>query len=330
MIKFLYPIWLIALLIIPLYWYYEWKKLRFRRPRLSFPLVHRFKKFYKHHHWQYWIPVITKSLLILLLVLALARPRHVIEKRNQSLKGIDIVFGLDISGSMLAVDFQPVNRMEAAKKVALNFIKNRESDRIGIVTFSEYAYTQAPLTNNYSFLKEIIENIDVDREQMGTAIGNGIATSVARLKNSEAKSKIIILITDGKNNTGEIDPFTSAEIAKTLGIKIYCVAVGSKGPVDYPVEDPIFGTRFQKVLIDMDIESLNKIAQITGTHQAYIATNSIELQKIIRDIDKLEKSDIKQNKYYEYIELFQYLLLLSIIMLILDILFRTILRKELP
>lgn len=330
MIKFLHPYWFFALIIIPLYWYYEWVKLRFHRPRIVFPLVHRFKSMYKHHHWQYWVPVISKSLLIFLLIMTLARPRKVIEQRDQSIKGIDIIFSMDISGSMLAVDFQPVNRLEASKKVAMNFIKNRESDRIGIVTFSEFAYTQAPLTTSYQFLNEILEQVEVDKENQGTAIGNGIATAVARLKDSKAKSKIIILITDGKNNSGEIDPFSAADIAKTLGIKIYCIAVGSKGPVDYPFEDPIFGIRYQKVIIDMDMESLNKIAQVTGTHQAYQATNSVELQKIIREIDKLEKSDIKQNKYYEYVELFQIFLMLALIMLILDILFRTIFRNELP
>lgn len=330
MFQFLYPYWLLALILIPLYWLYEWKYLKNKRPRIKFPLVSVVKLFYKKNHWSVYIPLILKSLIIALIVLSLARPRQVFARKDINKKGVDIVFALDVSGSMLAVDFKPVNRMEAAKKVAGQFVQKRDSDRIGIVTFAEYAYTQAPLTLDYNMILNVIDNLKVDEEQSGTAIGNGIATAITRLKNSEAKSKVIILITDGRNNAGEIDPLSAAELAKTLGIKIYCVAVGSTGPVDYPFIDPIFGVQYQKVTIDMDVPSLNKIAQLTGTKKASVASNTTELNDILSEINHLEKSEIKQKNYYEYQETFFYFLIILALITLYEILRRTLLRKEIP
>ncbi len=330
MIEFLHPLWLIALIIIPLYWYYEWKYKNKKKPRIQYALVEVLKDINKKSHWTVYIPVILKTLLFLLVILALARPRQVLVRKDINKKGVDIVFALDVSGSMLAVDFKPVNRMEAAKKVATEFVQKREQDRIGIVTFAEYAYTQAPLTLDYNMIFSVINELKVDEEQSGTAIGSGIATAITRLKNSDAKSKVIILITDGRNNAGEIDPISAAELAKTLGIKVYCVAVGSTGPVDYPFIDPIFGLQYQKVMIDMDIPAMNKIAQITGTGKASVATNSNELNNILEEINRLEKTEIKQNNYYEYEETFPIILCLIIILILYDILRRTVLRKDIP
>lgn len=330
MIRFLNPLWLYVLIIIPLYWLYEWKFLHKRKPRVNYPLIKIIKSINHTNHWIMYLPILAKSMMLTLLIFSLARPQLIQVKKNINTKGVDIVFALDISGSMLAVDFKPVNRMEAAKKVAAKFVAKRDTDRIGIVTFAEHAYTQAPLTLDYKIILQVIENLKVDEEQSGTAIGNGIATAITRLKDSKAKSKVIILITDGINNAGEIDPFSAAELAKTLGIKVYCVAVGSQGEVDYPFVDPIFGVQYQKVKIDMDVNSLNKIAQITGTNKASVATNTNELDKILSDINKMEKTDIKQKNYYEYVELFHYLLILLALILLFEILYRTIFRKELP
>jgi Ca-activated chloride channel family protein len=330
MIRFLHPAFLYLLVLIPLYLIYEWKFLHKRKPRINHSLINIIRDIQKRNSFYLYVPILIKSSVIILIVLALARPQRVVALKNINTKGVDIVFALDISGSMLAVDFQPVNRIEAAKKLAAKFISKRENDRIGLVTFAEYAYTQAPLTLDYEIIQQVVKNLEVDKEQSGTAIGNGIATAVTRLKDSKAKSKVIILITDGRNNAGEIDPFTAADLAKTLGIKIYCVAVGSNGPVDYPFEDPIFGIHYEKVLIDMDVNTLNKIALITGTGKASIATNSVELERILGEINRLEKTDIKQKQNYEYVEIFHYLLMILALILILDILYRTILRKELP
>jgi Ca-activated chloride channel family protein len=330
MIQFLYPLWFLALVLLPIYWYYEWKFKSKKKPRIQYALVDVIKDIQKRNHWSLYTHIIIKSLVFILIICALARPRQVLVRKDISKKGVDIVFALDVSGSMLAVDFKPVNRMEAAKKVAAQFVQKRDHDRIGIVTFAEYAYTQAPLTLDYNMILNVIEKLNVDEQQSGTAIGSGIATAITRLKNSEAKSKVIILITDGRNNAGEIDPFSAAELAKTLGIKVYCVAVGSTGPVDYPFVDPIFGVQYQKVMIDMDIPSLNKIAQITGTRKVSVATNSNELNQILEEINRLEKSEIKQKNYYEYEETFTYLLVVLLILMLYDVLRRTIIRKDIP
>ena len=174
-----------------------------------------------------------------------------------------------------------------------------------------------------------MEKVEINEQANGTAIGMGLATSVARLKDSEAKSKVIILITDGRNNTGEIDPFTAADLAATFGIKVYPIGVGSKGMVDYPMQSA-FGIRYQKVKIEMDMESLNKIAEMTGTERARRATNTEELQAIIRLIDQMEKSEIKEFNYFEYDELFPRFLFSAFIFALLEFTFTVILRREIP
>jgi Ca-activated chloride channel family protein len=244
-------------------------------------------------------------------------------------RGIDILLAIDISGSMKAVDFQPTNRLEAAKKVAAEFIDKRVNDRIGVIIFSDNAFTQCPLTLDYNILMNLLEKIQINEEPSGTAIGMGLATAVARLKDSEAKSKVIILITDGRNNTGEIDPFTAAELAQTFGIKVYPVGVGSKGEVDYPY-NTVFGVRYKKVKIDIDMDALNKIAEITGTERARLAQNTGELEAIIDYIDELEKSEIEIQNYYQYKEMFWYFLLVGLILLILRLFSGLVVFREIP
>ncbi|MBN1948380.1 MAG: VWA domain-containing protein, partial [Candidatus Cloacimonetes bacterium] len=210
--------------------------------------------------WQRFLPLAIKVIIIILMIFALARPRLAFKQQEITGKGIDIILALDVSGSMKAVDFQPVNRLEAAKKVALDFIQRRHNDRIGLIVFSENAFTQCPLTLDYNILMSIMQSIEIDEEANGTAIGMGLATAVARLKDSEAKSKVIILITDGRNNTGEIDPFTAADIAATFGVKVYAIGVGSRDEVDFPVQTA-FGIQYRKVKIEMDMDTLNRIAE---------------------------------------------------------------------
>jgi Ca-activated chloride channel family protein len=258
------------------------------------------------------------------MIIAFAGPRLSFKHQQISGKGIDIMLAVDVSGSMEAIDFKPKNRLEAAKKVAEYFINKRKNDRIGIVKFAENAFTQCPLTLDYNILMKILSEIKIDKQAQGTAIGLGIATSVARLKNSKAKSKVLILITDGRNNSGNIDPLTAAGLAKTFGIKIYTIGVGKKGYAEIPVKDPIYGKRYQKIKVDVDMDMLNKIAFETGTIKAYRAHNTKELKDIIDNINKMEKTEIKIKNYYRYQDLFSIFIILSICLLLVELWFRLI------
>ena len=329
MLEFVNPNWFYALLILLPYLTYEIFFKNKRKVRLIHSRLDLIKKVAKHNSVLRFLPIIIRSLIIILLIVSLARPRFAHKKQQITGKGIDIMLAIDVSGSMKAVDFKPTNRLEAAKKVAIVFIEKRRNDRIGLVVFSENSFTQCPLTLDYNILMTIMDNIQINEEASGTAIGMGLAMAVARLKDSEAKSKVIILITDGRNNAGEIDPYTAADFAATYGIKVYTIGVGSKGMVDYPMQTP-YGIRYQKVKIEIDMETLNKVAEMTGTERARRATNTEELKAIIKYIDELEKTEIKIQNYYEYHELFRIYLLLAMILMLIDFVFRTIIRKELP
>jgi Ca-activated chloride channel homolog len=330
MLEILHPWLLLGLLIIPAYLYYEWKIGFKRRIFLPFSRLSMIRKIAKKENLWKYIQIVLNCLIILSLVLSLVRPRLGFKSSEVQGKGIDIVIALDVSGSMQAVDFKPTNRLEAAKAVARDFITNRQNDRIGLVVFSEYALTQCPLTLDYNILLQLLDNIKINQDASSTAIGMGLATAVARLKNSEAKSKVIILITDGMNNTGEIDPFTAADLAKTYNIRVYPIGVGSKGMVDFPVDDPNFGRRYVKVQIDMDMATLDHIASITGTGHASLATNTNELGEIVKNIDTLEKTKYKVNNYYSYREMFSYLLGLAMLLMLIQFMITYIWRRELP
>ncbi|HOV16114.1 MAG TPA: VWA domain-containing protein [Candidatus Cloacimonadota bacterium] len=330
MLKFYSPWWLLALVLVPLYLYYELKlksKKRAQLPFSRYSLVHRLAP--RRRIWRVIYPIL-RALTILCLVLALARPRFGKGREDVQGQGVDIMIALDVSGSMLAVDFVPENRLGAARKVAKEFIERREHDRIGLVTFSEYALTRCPLTLDHGALIQILNQVEVNKEASSTAIGMGLAAAIARLRNSSAKSKVIILITDGVNNTGEVDPFTAAEMAKAFDIKIYPVGVGSNGLVDFPVDDPIFGTRYQKVQIEMDMNALNRIAATTGTGQAALATNTEQLKAVLANIDKLEKSTYQIRYYYDYKEIFPVFLWLAFFFLLTELGLKLVLIKILP
>ena len=219
--------------------------------------------------------------------------------------------------------------MQVAKNVVQNFVNNRTDDRFAVVTFGTYAYSLVPLTGDFNTINTIIGNIQADPEGQ-TAIGNGIAIGAARLKDSPAQSRIIILLTDGVNNAGQIDPITATELARTFGIKVYAIGIGSRGQVDFPYQHPIFGTQYRKVNIDMDIDALHKIAEIGGTGRAAIASNTEQLQEIFNEIDRLEKTEIKSNVHYEHKELFIYFLYIAASLLFLLILTRSVFRITLP
>ena len=272
------------------------------------------------------LPVL-RAFVFLLLVAALARPVTVATDREYQTRGVDIIIALDISGSMLAEDFQPENRVFVAKQEAVKFIKGRENDRIGLVVFSKKAFTQCPLTLDYRILIELLNEIRVGMIADGTAIGMGISTAVNRLRDSDAKSKVIILITDGENNSGNIDPVTAAELAKSFGIKVYTIGVGKGGMVPFPVDDPLFGKRYVQANVEIDETTLKRIADITGG-LFFRARDPAALSEIYDKINKLEKSEVKVKEYRSYNELFAIFLIPALILLFLDIfLRRTVLLK---
>ena len=259
------------------------------------------------------------------LIIALARPQSFTSGENVSTEGIDIAMVLDISGSMLAEDLKP-NRLDAAKIVIDDFVQARTSDRIGLVVFAREAFTQCPLTIDYNVLRNLLRDIRSGMIEDGTAIGNAIANGVNRLKDSDAKSRIIILLTDGVNNSGEVDPISAAEIANTFGIRIYTIGVGTQGQAPYPVKTP-FGTRYQMVPVEIDENVLKEISGITDG-QYFRATNNRALKEIYEKIDQLEKTMIEITSYSNAKELFYSWLGGGLLFLLMELaISRTFLRK---
>lgn len=268
---------------------------------------------------------IFRLLTICCLIIALARPQTRNDEQLVNGEGIDIVLCLDISGSMLSQDFTP-NRMEAAKNVASEFIDNRPTDRIGLVIFSGEAFTMCPLTTDRNVLKAQLFNVQSGLLEDGTAIGSGLATGVDRLRNSPSKSKVIILLTDGENNGGLIDPNTAKEIAKSVGVRVYTIGMGTEGYAPVPVQTPA-GVVMQREKVNIDEKLLTQIANETGGHY-YRAKDNESLKGIYDEIDKLEKSKIEVNTIHRYTEQYFPFALAAAIFLFLELLLRwTILRK---
>lgn len=265
-----------------------------------------------------------KMLAVVFLILALARPQSVDEWEDISTEGIDIVLSLDISSSMLAKDFDP-DRLEASKELATEFISGRRDDRMGLVVFSGESFTQCPLTTDHAVVINMLREVQTGMIKDGTAIGMGLATAVNRLKDSKAKSKVIILLTDGVNNMGEIAPVTAAEIAESFNIKVYTIGVGSKGMAPYPVQTQ-FGTQYRNMEVEIDEEVLKDIAETT--HGEYFrATDNNQLKQIYNEIDKLEKSKIDVKEFRKKNEEFlNFVLLAGILLLIYIVLNYTVLR----
>jgi len=273
------------------------------------------------------LPFFLKMMVLTLIIIALARPQSFSSGTNITTEGIDIAIVLDISGSMLAEDFKP-NRLEAAKKITDKFIEGRVSDRIGLVIFSRVAFTQCPLTVDYSVLRNLLKEIRNGMLDDGTAIGNAIANGVNRLKDTDAKSKVIILLTDGVNNAGEIDPLSASEIAKAYGIRIYSIGVGTRGEAPYPVQTP-FGTRYQMVPVEIDEALMRKISDNTDG-QYFRATNNKALEEIYQKIDKLERSKVEITSYKSAAELYSYLIFPAIIIFFIEILLSKTIFRKLP
>jgi Ca-activated chloride channel homolog len=271
------------------------------------------------------LPFILRLLALALFIVALARPQSFTSGENVYSEGIDIAMVLDISSSMLAEDFSP-NRLEASKTVINNFISDRLSDRIGLVVFSREAFTQCPLTIDYNVLNELLREVKSGMIEDGTAIGNAIANGVNRLKESTSKSKIIILVTDGVNNAGEVNPLSAAEIAKKFGVRVYTIGVGTLGEAPYPVKTA-FGTRYQMVPVEIDEALLKKIAAETNG-KYYRAVNNKKLEEIYKEIDALEKTKVEVTSYRSAKELFYSWLGAGFLLLLFEVgIAKTLLRR---
>ncbi len=280
--------------------------------------------------WKYYfrhVPAGLRLFSIALIIIALARPQSSESWTNREIEGIDIVICTDISGSMRARDFQP-NRLEAAKEVAAEFIASRPNDRIGLVIFSAESFTQCPLTTDHSVVTNLLSEIRSGMLEDGTAVGLGLATAVARLKDSDAKSKVIILLTDGVNNTGQVSPRTAGEIAREYGIRVYTIGVGTRGKAPMPVQTP-FGEQYQPMEVEIDEESLTAIAQMTGG-KYFRATDKTRLEQTYREIDELEKTRISTIEFSEKNDEFLPFLIAAGILLLLEIVFRYGLLRSAP
>jgi Ca-activated chloride channel family protein len=315
-IEFAHPgfFWLFIIIPLVISWY-VWRE----RKLYGYLSVSAIKGFSAHS--KSFIPklrhlgIALRCLALSALIIALARPQSSLSWQNTTTEGIDIMIASDISGSMLAEDFQP-NRMEAGKNIAVDFIKNRPNDRIGLVIFSGESFTQCPLTIDHDVLINLFKDIKNGMIDDGTAIGMGLATAVNRLKESNAKSKVIILLTDGSNNAGSIPPITAAEIAKQFNVRVYTVGLGTKGSAPYPVQTPM-GVQYQRIPVDVDEGTLTKIANITGG-KYFRATNNETLKNIYEQIDKLEKAKIDVTQYNKKTELFLPFALIALLFLLLE------------
>nr|WP_320119016.1 VWA domain-containing protein [uncultured Marinifilum sp.] len=288
----------------------------------SFNAAPKTYKYYLRHAL-----IVFRILAIAFLITALARPQSSNRFENTSTEGIDIVMSLDISSSMLARDFDP-DRLEAAKDVATQFITGRPEDKIGLVIFSGESFTQCPLTTDHAVLINLFQDIQSGMIEDGTAIGLGLANAVNRLKDSEAKSKVVILLTDGVNNQGEIAPLTAAELASTFGIRVYTIGIGTMGEAPYPIQTA-FGISMRNMPVKIDEEVLNKIADMTGG-KYFRATDNNKLKAIYAEIDKLEKSKIKVRQYSTKSEEYLLFAFLGAFFLLLEIALRNSILRNIP
>ena len=323
---FEYPA-LLWLLVIPAFMlvHYVYIEVSGRRPHLRVPDI----KFWKAggrsvlgviRH----LPFLLRTIALVMIIIAIARPRSSTKMDKIDTEGIDIVLAMDVSTSMLARDFTP-DRISAAKDIAIEFISQRPSDRMGIVVFAGESYTQCPLTTDRATLINLMKEIETGLIEDGTAIGNGLATAVARMQNSDAKSRVVILLTDGVNNSGEITPQTAADIAKPYGIRVYTIGVGANGTAPYPVMTP-WGVQMQNVEVEIDENLLKNIAETTGGRY-FRATDNTKLSEIYSEINKMEKARTTIDSFPIYKELFTGFALIALACLLLEVLISFILRR---
>ena len=331
MLRFANPEFLILLGIIPIMILWYLRSLVKAGGTLRFSNLGIIKNIRKTPSRRYRrILFLFRLLVIILLIVAFARPQSGTKEEQIITEGIDIILAMDISSSMLAEDLaRHKNRLDVTKEVATQFIKERTNDRIGMVVFSGKSFTQCPLTLDYGIVLNFLKEIHVGMIEDGTAIGMAIANCVNRLRTSKAKSKVVILLTDGRNNRGELDPLTAAQIAKTLNVRIYTVGAGKRGEALYPFDDPFLGKRYVPMKVDIDEEVLTKIAGITGG-KYYRATDKTSLENIYREIGELEKTKIEVKEFTRYKELFVNFLALAFGILVLEIVLANTRFRKIP
>ena len=305
--------------------HYLWLELRGRRPHMrvsaSAPWLSSGPSVLS---WLRHLPFALRIAALSLIIVALARPRSSTETEKIDTEGIDIVLAMDVSTSMLARDFEP-DRISAAKDIAIEFIAQRPSDRMGIVVFAGESYTQCPLTTDRATLINLMKDVQTDLIEDGTAIGNGLATAVARMKDSDAKSRVIILLTDGVNNRGEIAPATAAEIAKTYGIRVYTIGLGTNGEAPYPVMTN-WGVELRKMPVEIDEALLKSIAEATGGRY-FRATDNTKLSEIYSEINQMEKVRTTVDSFPVYKELFGKYAVWALVCLLLELALRLFIRR---
>ena len=327
-ITFASPNYFYLLLLIPILiaWYFFKKRMNPSDIQVSstsgFEGVAKGIRLYLYHGLY-----ILRLLAIFLLIIALARPQSKKNRHDITVEGIDIMLAMDISGSMLAMDFKP-NRIEASKNVAMEFIDGRPNDRIGLVIFSGEAFSQCPLTTDHSVLKTLFQDIRSGMIEDGTAIGDGLATALNRLRGSKALSKVVILLTDGVNNMGSIDPLSAAEIAKLYGVRIYTIGIGTTGVAPYPIQTP-FGIEVRPMEVKIDEDLLRHISQMTDG-KYFRATSNTKLRQVYQEIDKLEKSKIDITEFHKKTEEFFILAWIALALLSLEIILRNTYFRNTP
>lgn len=281
--------------------------------------------------FRYWlrpIPVVLRIAAIVLFIIALARPVEEHSESETTIEGVDIVLAMDISGSMLAQDFKP-DRLEASKAIAAEFIADREGDRISVVAFAGEAFTQCPLTSDRGAVQTSLSRLRSGVIDDGTAIGNGLATAINRLRESSAKSKVVVLVTDGVNNSGQISPRMAADIARDLEVKVYTIGVGRRGQAPMPAMDPYGNVMMVMADVEIDEDVLREIAKVTGG-KYFRAENSDALTKIYEEIDQMEKSKVQVTDYISYEELFLSWVLWGVLLLVVELLFSRVVLNRLP
>ena len=323
---------LLLLLLIP---YILWYFLDNKKKEPTLRMSDTFAYLYAPKSWKVrlvHLPMVLRCIVFSLVVIVLARPQTHNSWGSRTVEGIDIMLAMDVSTSMLAEDLRP-NRMEAAKDVASEFISGRPSDNIGLTIFAGESFTQCPMTTDHASLLNLLQNVRTDMAAMGliedgTAIGMVLANAVSRLKDSKAKSKVVILLTDGSNNRGDISPITAAQIAKSLGIRVYTIGVGTNKVARYPM--PVAGgVQYVNIPVEIDNKTLSEIAALTDGN-FYRATNNKELQQIYHDIDKLEKSKMNVKKFSKRYEAYQPFALAAVLLLLLEILLRNTVLRRIP
>jgi len=324
--RFASPLYLLLLIPLAGLVWFEFKK---KTAAVRFSNTDFFKKNPGYGRYTRHIPFIFSVTSLLFMIIALARPQKGRVYEEIEDKGIDIMLCMDISGTMQAEDFSPKNRLFVAKEQAKEFVNKRKGDRIGLVLFAGQALTQCPLTTDKKILSELIDRLDFGLVADGTAIGMGLASAVGRLKDSKSKSRIIILLTDGLNNTGEVDPITASKLAQTYGIKIYSIGVGSKGPVPFPVDDPIFGRRYVQAQFDLDMPALEEISRLTDG-QSFLASDAETLKLIYDEIDRMEPTTYKVTRHTVYSEKAGIFMLAAFILFLLNLLLSFTFLRRLP